>query len=91
LKGIFAKANFPAASVVAERSKPLTGLRISTVADGTTAPVESTTLPLMEPEFPTDWAETRADIKATARTATGRHLYKVDMSPPEDDETETTK
>jgi hypothetical protein len=52
------KANFPALSVVVDRSKPLTGLRISTVAFGMTAPLGSTTVPLIDPEFPTDWALT---------------------------------
>src|SRR5580704_15548617 len=75
------KANFPALSVVVERSRPLTGLRISTVALGTTAPVGSTTLPLIEPEFP-DWAPAVVIRIVTAKIAINRRLYEVVMSPP---------
>jgi hypothetical protein len=46
--------NLPELSVVAVRSKPLTGLRISTVALGTTAPEGSVTVPVTDVEFPAD-------------------------------------
>ena len=48
--------NFPELSVVTVRSKALTGLRISTVAFATTAPVGSTTVPVTEVELPPDCA-----------------------------------
>jgi hypothetical protein len=78
-----AKLNFPPLSVTTEWSKPLTGLRISTVALGMTAPVESTTLPLIEPEFPTDCDQTAALKRMTTTMAMNCHLDEVGMSPPE--------
>src|SRR5579864_88027 len=44
--------NLPPLSVVVVRSRPLTGLRISTVALGTRAPVGSRTVPVTEVELP---------------------------------------
>jgi hypothetical protein len=55
----------PALSVDADRLNPLTGLWISTVAFATTAPEESRTVPLTEPELATDWA---GDIPSNIRT-----------------------
>jgi hypothetical protein len=52
MKGTFAKVNFPALSVSVERTKPLTGFRTSTVALATTAPVGSTTVPVIDVEVP---------------------------------------
>jgi hypothetical protein len=47
LNGTFVKLNLPALSVEVERSYWLTGLWICTTAFGTTAPEESTTVPLI--------------------------------------------
>jgi hypothetical protein len=49
--------------VVTVRSNWLTGLRISTVAFGTTAPLGSNTVPVTAVEFPADCAWTLRPIK----------------------------
>jgi hypothetical protein len=56
LNGTLAKLNVPELLVLVDRTKPLTGFLISTVALGTTAPVGSTTVPLMDVELPLDCA-----------------------------------
>src|ERR1700677_898050 len=52
LNGTLGKLKFPEASVVAERSKPLTGLCMVTAALATTAPDGSVTVPVTFEEFP---------------------------------------
>jgi hypothetical protein len=61
----------PEASVDVVLEKPLTGLRASTAAFGTTAPEGSVTTPVIEPELP-DWAEAMIEKKTTTNKAATR-------------------
>src|SRR4029077_16925706 len=77
--------NFPPLSVVAVRLKPLTGLRTSTVALATTAPVGSTTVPVTEVELPPDCAlapGSRDRERTTRKAANSGFLQKASMIPP---------
>src|SRR6266404_3868255 len=77
--------NFPPLSVVAVRLKPLTGLRISTLAFGTTAPVTSTTVPVTDVELPPDCAlalGSRDRERMNRKAANSGFLYKASMIPP---------
>jgi hypothetical protein len=68
LKGTLVKLKAPASSVVADRSRPLTGLWIVTVAFGTTAPDGSVTRPSILEAFPPVWAGvtiTKANVQKT--------------------------
>ena len=54
--------------MIVDRVRWLTGLRISTVAPGITAPVESATVPVIEEEAPpaSAWAKTGESNRANA-------------------------
>jgi hypothetical protein len=69
LNGTFGKLKFPLLSVVVLRSYSLTGLWMLTVAFGTTAPDESTTVPEIDPELPVDWAKEQTETEKQNRTA----------------------
>ncbi len=64
LNGTFVKTNWPVASVVTVRSRPLTSLTRWTVALGTTAPEGSVTVPRTAPELlPCAVAPSAANIR----------------------------
>src|SRR6266403_5756941 len=75
--------NFPEASVLVERENPLTGLRISTVALGTTAPDGSGTVPVTEVELPADCAARVGPIRTeTARKNKKRANTRIEVITP---------
>jgi hypothetical protein len=72
----------PALSVVAVRSKPLTGLRMLTVAFGTTAPDESTTVPEIEVEPAVCAIRTAGSVAVHRhRTCISNNLLILAMAP----------
>jgi hypothetical protein len=76
----------PLLSVVVERLKALTGLCISTVAFGTTAPEGSKTVPVTDVEFPPDCAyavRPSTMQKRIVEAANSDFLQKASMIPPE--------
>jgi len=83
LKGTFGMANLPDASVVVVRSKALTGLRIVTVAFGTTAPDGSTTTPTTELELPDcAYPETfKIQNKTTTEVARSNSFGETSINP----------
>src|SRR6266566_150515 len=77
--------NLPPLSVVAVRLKPLIGLRNSTVALATTAPVGSVTVPVSEVELPPDCAlapGSRERERMNRKAANSGFLQKASMFPP---------
>jgi hypothetical protein len=80
-------AKFPDASVVVVLSKALTGLRIVTLAFGTTAPDGSTTVPVTELDLP-DCAYPepfKTKNKSTSEVAGSDFFEGASMIPPKED------
>src|SRR5271165_6324000 len=73
---MFGKLNLPALSVVADLLYWLTGFWMVTVAFGTTAPVESVTVPVMLPALPVDCAKPAA-LSSNATAAVDRHCSQM--------------
>ena len=84
MKGTFGMAKFPDSSVVVVLSKALTGLRIVTLAFGTTAPDGSTTVPVTELDLPDcPYPETfKTKNKSTSKVACNDFFKGASMIPP---------